>query len=107
DHQDVAFLRDRDVLNGTGERIGIAAARKKPCDDFAAGQRSEGKRLNELLGRPGHHDLYLVAELTKCSHKLHALVSRDAAANTKYYTHRTEVYSAASSSRCCSSRFRS
>ena len=64
DHERVNRLRDRDMFDG-GIEIGLAlftfrgrSLGKHAGDDFFTGERSKGEGPDELLGGPGHHDLY-------------------------------------------------
>ncbi len=51
------------------------------------GERGEGQRLHELLGRRGHDDLHFDVALGKGARQLGRLVGGDAAADTEQDAH--------------------
>jgi len=64
-------LRDGDVLDGrVNVRSLLFAGRKHSGNHFFAGERGEGERANELLGRARHDDLHANATVLQEAHNL-------------------------------------
>src|ERR1039458_3848528 len=61
-------------------------------DDFVAGERGEGKRLNELLGGAGHDDADVDFILLQEADEFSGLVGGDSAADSNDYARRFSVH---------------
>ena len=74
---------DLNMLDGAGEDVFGEQSR----DHLSSGKRGEGERLDELLGRLGHHRLHGEAPLLEQARQLGGFVCRDSPANAKYDVH--------------------
>ena len=88
DQQQIDALRDGDMFDRAFDvgRRGILRA-KHFGDDFLPGERGEGERRDEFLGRARHHHLHVELFLLQAAHELRGFVSRHSAGDAQCDLH--------------------